>query len=99
MSCHDRDDEVGTRACRPVVARCPGASRRAAHGGSSHATAFRRLTMKCAAAHLRDLPREVGRLAGTFNAVLERPRAAFKAQQLFVADASQELRTPLATIR
>jgi signal transduction histidine kinase len=55
--------------------------------------------MKCAAAHPRDLPREVGRLAGTFNAMLERPRAAFKAQQRFVADASQELRTPLATIR
>jgi signal transduction histidine kinase len=55
--------------------------------------------MKGAAAHLRDLPRGVGRLAGTFNAMLERLHAAFAAQQRFVADASHELRTPLATIR
>jgi len=48
---------------------------------------------------LRDPPRELGRLAGTFNAMLERLHAAFAAQQRFVADASHELRTPLATIR
>jgi two-component system, OmpR family, sensor kinase len=48
---------------------------------------------------LRDPPREVGRLAGTFNAMLERLHAAFAAQRRFVADASHELRTPLTTIR
>src|SRR5207244_3123249 len=48
---------------------------------------------------LREPPRELGRLAGTFNAMLERLHAAFEAQHRFVADASHELRTPLATIR
>jgi heavy metal sensor kinase len=48
---------------------------------------------------LRAPPREVGRLAGTFNAMLERLHAAFEAQRRFVADASHELRTPLTTIR
>jgi two-component system, OmpR family, sensor kinase len=48
---------------------------------------------------LRAPPREVGRLAATFNAMLERLHAAFAAQRRFVADASHELRTPLATIR
>src|SRR5256714_13673389 len=48
---------------------------------------------------LRAPPREVGRLAGTFNAMLDRLHAAFAAQRRFVADASHELRTPLATIQ
>src|SRR5919199_226735 len=56
----------------------------------------RRLDQRVA---LGDPPREVGRLAGTFNAMLERLHAAFEAQRRFVADASHELRTPLATIR
>src|SRR2546423_4911049 len=56
----------------------------------------RRLDQRMA---LRALPREVGRLAGTFNAMLDRLHAAFAAQRRFVADASHELRTPLATIR
>jgi two-component system OmpR family sensor kinase len=49
---------------------------------------------------------EVGRLAGTFNVMLdsldaaqERLRRALEAQRRFVADASHELRTPLTTIR
>ncbi len=49
---------------------------------------------------------EVGRLAGTFNEMLdglsaahERLRVALDAQRRFVADASHELRTPLTTIR
>jgi signal transduction histidine kinase len=41
----------------------------------------------------------VGRLAGTFNAMLDRRHAAFEAQRRFVAGASHELRTPLGTIR
>jgi signal transduction histidine kinase len=56
----------------------------------------RRLDQRLA---LRAPPREVGRLAGTFNAMLDRLHAAFAAQRRFVADASHELRTPLATIR
>jgi signal transduction histidine kinase len=42
---------------------------------------------------------EVGRLAGTFNDMLDRLEAVFLAQRRFVADASHELRTPLTTIR
>ena len=56
----------------------------------------RRLDQRLA---LRAPPREVGRLADTFNAMLDRLHAAFAAQRRFVADASHELRTPLATIR
>jgi len=47
----------------------------------------------------RRAPREVSRLAGTFNAMLDRLHDAFAAQRRFVADASHELRTPVATIR
>jgi two-component system, OmpR family, sensor kinase len=42
---------------------------------------------------------EVGRLAATFNEMLERLEAIFVAQRRFVADASHELRTPLTTIQ
>ena len=49
---------------------------------------------------------EVGRLASTFNNMLERLENAYEqleqayiAQKRFVADASHELRTPLTTIR
>ena len=42
---------------------------------------------------------EIGRLAATFNEMLDRLEAAFVAQQRFVADASHELRTPLTTIQ
>jgi len=42
---------------------------------------------------------EVGRLATTFNGMLARLEALFKAQQRFTADISHELRTPLTTIR
>ncbi len=42
---------------------------------------------------------EVGRLAATFNAMLERIEELFRAQQRFVADVSHELRSPLTTIR
>jgi heavy metal sensor kinase len=43
--------------------------------------------------HRRD---EVGRLAATFDAMLDRLEAAFERQRQFTADASHELRTPLA---
>ena len=42
---------------------------------------------------------EVGHLATTINALLARLDAAFKEQQRFVADASHELRTPVAVLR
>jgi heavy metal sensor kinase len=42
---------------------------------------------------------ELSRLSGTFNAMLDRLEASFRAQERFVADASHELRTPLTAIR
>lgn len=42
---------------------------------------------------------EVGRLAATFNKMLERIQRAFEAQQRFLADASHALRTPLTAIQ
>jgi len=42
---------------------------------------------------------EIGRLATTFNAMLDELQVAYQQQQQFVADVSHELRTPLTTIR
>lgn len=42
---------------------------------------------------------ELRRLAGTFDAMLDRLDSAFSAQTSFVADASHELRTPLTVMR
>jgi two-component system OmpR family sensor kinase len=42
---------------------------------------------------------EVGRLARTFNVMLDRLEGLFRGQQRFIADISHELRTPLTTIR
>ncbi len=42
---------------------------------------------------------EVGRLAETFDGMMERLQRAFETQKRFVADASHELRTPLTAIR
>ncbi|HEY6045794.1 MAG TPA: heavy metal sensor histidine kinase [Pyrinomonadaceae bacterium] len=42
---------------------------------------------------------EVGRLATTINALLERLDVAFQEQQRFIADSSHELRTPVTVIR
>ncbi len=42
---------------------------------------------------------ELGQLATTFNAMLDKLEMAYKQQQQFVADVSHELRTPLTTLR
>jgi signal transduction histidine kinase len=42
---------------------------------------------------------ELGRLAATFNGLLERLHEAFEQQRRFMADASHELRTPIAVSR
>jgi len=42
---------------------------------------------------------EIGRLAGTMNAMLDRIENAHRRQRRFVADASHELRSPLTSIR
>jgi heavy metal sensor kinase len=47
-----------------------------------------------------DLPDdELGRLAATFDAMLERIETAFERQRRFTADAAHELRTPLSAMR
>ncbi|MFG1703145.1 sensor histidine kinase [Nonomuraea sp. M3C6] len=48
---------------------------------------------------LRGPPDEVGRLADTFDAMLDRLGRVFDAQRRFIANASHELRTPLAINR
>jgi heavy metal sensor kinase len=42
---------------------------------------------------------ELGRLAESFNQLLERLEQSFERQQRFIADASHELRTPVAILR
>lgn len=42
---------------------------------------------------------EVGQLATTFNAMLDRIQTLFKTQERLVADVSHELRTPLTTVQ
>ncbi len=44
-------------------------------------------------------PDEIGRLATTFNAMLDQIERMFDRQRQFLADVSHELRTPLTTIR
>lgn len=54
------------------------------------------LTSRLSASHASD---ELGRLAVTLNAMLDRIAAAFDTERSFVDNASHELRTPLAILR
>jgi signal transduction histidine kinase len=54
------------------------------------------LTSRLSAGHADD---ELGRLASTLNAMLDRIAAAFDTERSFVDNASHELRTPLAILR
>jgi heavy metal sensor kinase len=67
-----------------------------------------KIRQRAASIHARDLSQrldlkttedEVGRLARTFNEMLDRLEASFQRQRRFASDASHELRTPLAVIR
>jgi signal transduction histidine kinase len=77
---------IAGRALRPVAA-ITAAAERVADGDLSN---------RIALAGPRD---ELRRLADTFDAMLERLEAAFTGQQAFVANASHELKTPLAIVR
>lgn len=79
------------RALRPVDQVTAAAARIAAGDGTSASLAAR-LPVPLA-------DDELARLASTFNAMLDRLQASFRAQERFVADASHELRTPLTAIR
>ena len=49
--------------------------------------------------HLPNTNDEVGRLASTFDVMLERLEASFRRERQFTADASHELRTPLTAMQ
>jgi two-component system OmpR family sensor kinase len=68
----------------------------------------RRITRTAAAITRQDLSKrigykgpndEIGELAGTMDAMLDRLESAFTAQERFISDVSHELRTPLTIIK
>jgi len=74
------------RALRPVEAITQAAERIA--GGD--------LTQRLSVSMAQD---EIGRLAGTFNAMIGRLEASFQQVRQFTSDASHELRTPLTVLK
>ena len=74
------------RALRPVEAITQAAERIA--GGD--------LTQRLTVSTAQD---EIGRLAGTFNAMIGRLEASFQQVRQFTSDASHELRTPLTVLK
>jgi heavy metal sensor kinase len=74
------------RALRPVEAITQAAERIA--GGD--------LTQRLSVSTAQD---EIGRLAGTFNAMIGRLEASFQQVRQFTSDASHELRTPLTVLK
>ena len=77
---------IADRSLRPIAAITQQAQR------MSEQDLHRRLNL--------DLPDdEVGQLARTFDAMLDRLEAAFQRQRQFTADASHELRTPLTVMK
>jgi two-component system OmpR family sensor kinase len=79
------------RALRPVDQVTAAAARIAAGDGTAASLAAR--------LPVPPADDELARLSATFNAMLDRLQASFRAQERFVADASHELRTPLTAIR
>jgi len=58
-----------------------------------------KITAKNLHLRLREGPDEIGQLAATFNAMLERLETSFQSQQQFVSYLGHEIQTPLAAIR
>jgi heavy metal sensor kinase len=76
---------LARRSLEPVVAMSSQASRIGAENLGSRLT-------------VRNPSDELGRLATSFNELLDRLNASFERQKRFVADASHELRTPVAIL-
>ena len=80
---------LATRVLRPIDAMTRQAGRMAEAPSS---TAPHRL-------HVRNAEDELGRLAATFNLLLERIESSMARTKTFVADAAHELKTPVSIIR
>ncbi|HXX15820.1 MAG TPA: ATP-binding protein [Candidatus Eremiobacteraceae bacterium] len=68
----------------------------AAMATQTRAISASNLSQRLSIANERD---ELGQLAQTFNQLLERLQASFEQQRRFMADASHELRTPVAILK
>lgn len=71
----------------------------ALEGVDSLAEQLESVTENSLSLRVLETPDELGRLGRSFNRLLDRLQAAFDRQSRFTADASHELKTPLAVIR